>query len=168
MCRPGLFYSFSFAPNPSWTSFFPNGKEILGYLHKVCNDYQIVDKIQLNTDVSEIRWLEDEKEWEITLTHLLAGTGDLSNKDRQQRVAEKGRETVYTTQEIIRAKVVVSAAGGLVEPNGWPESIPGLESFEGEVFHSARWRYDVDLTGKDVIVIGTGMLSGTFTDSVPF
>jgi 4-hydroxyacetophenone monooxygenase len=34
--------------------------------------------------------------------------------------------------------------------------IPGLERFEGEAFHSARWRHDVELAGRRVAVIGTG------------
>ena len=45
-------------------------------------------------------------------------------------------------------------SGGLSEPK-LPE-IEGIESFEGEVFHSARWNHDYDLTGKRVAVIGTG------------
>ena len=32
--------------------------------------------------------------------------------------------------------------------------IPGLETFRGERFHSARWNHDYDLTGKRVAVIG--------------
>ena len=34
--------------------------------------------------------------------------------------------------------------------------IPGLDSFAGPAFHTARWRHDVDLAGKRVAVIGTG------------
>jgi cation diffusion facilitator CzcD-associated flavoprotein CzcO len=34
--------------------------------------------------------------------------------------------------------------------------IEGLERFAGDVFHSARWRHDVDLSGRRVGVIGTG------------
>ena len=34
--------------------------------------------------------------------------------------------------------------------------IDGIDSFAGEVFHSARWDHDVDLAGKRVAVIGTG------------
>ena len=34
--------------------------------------------------------------------------------------------------------------------------IEGIETFQGEVFHSAQWNHDVDLTGKRVAVIGTG------------
>lgn len=52
------------------------------------------------------------------------------------------------------AKVVVTAVGALCEPNLPP--IAGIESFQGDVFHSAQWNHDVSLEGKRVAVIGTG------------
>ena len=61
---------------------------------------------------------------------------------------------ITTSAGDITADVLVSGAGGLSEPK-LPE-IDGIESFEGEIFHSARWNHDYDLTGKRVAVIGTG------------
>jgi cation diffusion facilitator CzcD-associated flavoprotein CzcO len=52
------------------------------------------------------------------------------------------------------ARFLIAGMGGLSEPK-MPD-IPGLESFEGAAFHSARWDHDCDLTGKRVAVIGTG------------
>jgi len=49
---------------------------------------------------------------------------------------------------------VISATGILHHPQ-YP-SIPGLDSFAGPAFHSARWDHDVDLTDKRVGLIGTG------------
>ena len=54
----------------------------------------------------------------------------------------------------LTADVVVAAAGALSEP-ALPD-IDGIDSFAGEIFHSARWDHDYDLTGKRVAVIGTG------------
>ncbi|SLM38692.1 hypothetical protein LPUS_08982 [Lasallia pustulata] len=159
---PAVFYSFSFCPNNKWTTFHPSGQEIVKYLHGVCEKYEIVDKIQLNTQVTEVRWLEDEEIWEVTLTHMFPGTGDLSEHERKEKIAKGGRESVYMRDEIVRAKIVASAAGGLVEPRGWPDRIPGRETFEGDIFHSARWDYDVNLNGKDVIVVGTGCSAAQF------
>jgi cation diffusion facilitator CzcD-associated flavoprotein CzcO len=34
--------------------------------------------------------------------------------------------------------------------------IPGVEKFKGPIFHSARWDYTVDMTHKNVLVVGTG------------
>ena len=159
---PAVFYSFSFSPNHKWTTFHPPGPEIIKYLYNVCQKYGIVDKIQLNTDVSEARWLDEEEMWEVTLTHMMPGTGDWSDKERKQHITLHGTQSVYLKQEKIRAKIIASAAGGLVEPRGWPDTIPGIEGFEGEVFHSARWKSDADLNGKDVIVVGTGCSAAQF------
>ncbi|MGK8522350.1 flavin-containing monooxygenase [Nocardia asteroides] len=52
------------------------------------------------------------------------------------------------------ANTVVSAVGALCEP-ALPD-IKGIGGFEGEIFHSARWNHEADLTGKRVAIIGTG------------
>jgi cation diffusion facilitator CzcD-associated flavoprotein CzcO len=52
------------------------------------------------------------------------------------------------------ADVVVAAVGGLSEPSN--PQIPGLDRFEGTVFHSASWDHEHDLSGERVGVIGTG------------
>jgi len=164
---PAPFYSFSFAQNPNWTSFHPPGPEIVRYYHQVCEKFQITDKIELNTDTEQCKWLEDEQLWEVKLRRMTAGMGDLSAKDRQKVVDEKGEEAVYTGTEIIRAKVVVSCVGGLVEPRGWPDEIRGIENFKGKMFHSARWDESVDFTDKDVVVVGTGCSSAQIVPRLP-
>ena len=114
-----------------------------------------------------MRWLDDEELWEATLLHMVPGTGDLSSKERQRVIAEKGRESVYLKEEKVKAKIICSAAGGIVEPNAWPDDIPGRENFQGDIFHSARWDYSVDLRDKNVIVMGTGCSAAQFVPRLP-
>jgi cation diffusion facilitator CzcD-associated flavoprotein CzcO len=64
---------------------------------------------------------------------------------------------VSTSAGSLTADIVISGSGGLSEPK-LPE-IKGIETFRGEIFHSARWNHDYDLTGKRVAVIGTGASS---------
>ena len=52
------------------------------------------------------------------------------------------------------ADVLVTGTGQLSVPAVPP--LVGLDTFDGPAFHTARWRHDVDLTGKRVAVIGTG------------
>ena len=54
----------------------------------------------------------------------------------------------------VRADVLIDATGPLHIKN--IPQIPGLESFEGTMFHSAEWDHDVDLTGKRIGVVGNG------------
>jgi cation diffusion facilitator CzcD-associated flavoprotein CzcO len=44
--------------------------------------------------------------------------------------------------------------------------VPGIGSFEGTAFHSARWDHDHDLTGERVAVIGTGASAIQFVPEI--
>jgi cation diffusion facilitator CzcD-associated flavoprotein CzcO len=67
---------------------------------------------------------------------------------------ERSRWRLRTSRGELTAQVLISAAGPLSEP-AVPD-IPGLADFPGEVFHSARWDHDADLSGRRVAVVGTG------------
>ena len=68
--------------------------------------------------------------------------------------AEAQRWHVETTGGTYDARVLVVAAGALFEPR--IPDFPGLDSFEGETWHSARWNHDYDLKGKKIVSVGTG------------
>ncbi|POX47020.1 NAD(P)/FAD-dependent oxidoreductase [Streptomyces sp. Ru72] len=68
--------------------------------------------------------------------------------------AAKLRWDIETSSGSLTADVVVSATGPLSDPK--IPDIPGLDSFPGAVFHSARWDHDQDLRGKRVAMVGTG------------
>lgn len=59
-----------------------------------------------------------------------------------------------TSRGDLTATALVAGTGALNEPK--IPDIPGLADFDGEQFHSAEWRHDVDLSGKRVAVVGTG------------
>ncbi|WP_329084069.1 MULTISPECIES: flavin-containing monooxygenase [unclassified Streptosporangium] len=65
-----------------------------------------------------------------------------------------GRWRVRTSAGDELFDVVVSAVGQLSRPR-MPD-IPGISTFNGAAFHSARWDHSVDLAGRRVAVIGNG------------
>jgi cation diffusion facilitator CzcD-associated flavoprotein CzcO len=143
-------------PQIEATKLFSTGAEIVRYFWNVCNAYQISDKIQFDTDVTELRWLDDEQVWEVSIAYLLPGKGDMTQKEREELIALHGESAVIFKRERAKAKVIISCVGGVVEPRDVKGRIPGLETFEGPVMHSARWDAGVDLRGKDVVVLGAG------------
>lgn len=58
------------------------------------------------------------------------------------------------------AAVVVSAIGTLDRPS--VPQIAGADKFQGEMFHSARWKGDVDFKGKSIVVLGNGASATQF------
>ncbi len=67
---------------------------------------------------------------------------------------ETRRWRIDTTRGSLSARVLIAGMGPLTEPK-FPD-VPGLESFAGPTFHSARWDHGTDLRGKRVACIGTG------------
>ena len=78
--------------------------------------------------------------------------------DDAQRWRLETKHGVYT------ADVLVAAVGGLSEPA--IPSLPGLETFAGTTFHSARWNHEQVLAGKRVAVIGTGASAIQFVPAI--
>jgi cation diffusion facilitator CzcD-associated flavoprotein CzcO len=136
--------------NYTSTQIYPSGQDYVTYIYNVAERYQILDKVHLNTDVTEIRHIEEGSEWEVKLSYFLPGMGDLSAIERQKRGSMSIKE------ETVRAKIVISCVGILVEPKAWPSSIPRKDVFQGDIIHSARGRGEIDLKDRDVIVIGSG------------
>jgi cation diffusion facilitator CzcD-associated flavoprotein CzcO len=74
------------------------------------------------------------------------------------------RWRIETSRGLFTADVMVGAAGALSEPA--TPKLPGLETFEGDAFHSARWKHDVDLAGRNVAVVGTGASAIQFVPEI--
>jgi cation diffusion facilitator CzcD-associated flavoprotein CzcO len=69
--------------------------------------------------------------------------------DEQER-----RWSLETSRGSLTADVMVAAMGGLSQP-AIPD-VPGLDRFEGTMFHSSTWDHEHDLGGERVAAIGTG------------
>lgn len=123
---PAHAYTYSFAPNPDWSAFYAGGPEIKRYFEGVAERYGLGPFIQFGAEVTSCTYDETTARWTVTLAD--------------------GRT--------VSSKVVIAATGVLHHPN--VPQIPGLESFEGAAFHSARWDDSVQLDGKRVGVIGNG------------
>ena len=122
---PSNLYSFSFAPNPSWSRFYPLQEEIRDYLRRCAEDFRVMPYIRFDCEVQGAEWDDVARCWR-----------------------------VETSRGALVADVLVGGMGGLSQPS--VPDIPGLDSFEGTVFHSAEWDHEHDLAGERVAVIGTG------------
>lgn len=123
---PSPLYSFSYEPNPQWSRRYAMQDEIHRYLRRTARKYGVAGRVEYGTEIAAARFDESNSRW-------LVETAD-------------GR-----TEEV---DVLVSAVGQLSRP-AWP-ALPGLETFDGPCFHSARWDHGFDAAGRRVAVVGTG------------
>jgi cation diffusion facilitator CzcD-associated flavoprotein CzcO len=82
---PSHLYSFSFAPNPEWTSTFSAQPEIWDYLRGCARRYGVMEHVRFGHEVRDAAWDEDAQRWcietsqgALTAQALVLGTGPLS------------------------------------------------------------------------------------------
>ncbi len=124
------FYCYSFEPSDHWTEFFARQPELQSYFADVAQRHALLDRICFNTTVRAAAWDDATATWAVRV------------------------QTVEGGEETLRARAVICAVGQLNQP--YTPEIAGADSFAGPAFHTARWDHDVDLTGKDVVMIGAG------------
>jgi cation diffusion facilitator CzcD-associated flavoprotein CzcO len=82
---PSHLYSFSFAPNPDWSSTFSPQPEIGAYLRRVADDEGLRPHIRFGHEVEDAAWDPQARVWRLTTSagklvarHLVAAAGPLS------------------------------------------------------------------------------------------
>lgn len=123
---PSHLYSYSFEQNADWSRTYSGYHEIHQYIRHCAQKYGMTSHIRFGAEVERARYDEAAGVWTLTTA----------------------------SGETLTARSVISAVGGLVNPR-WP-AFKNINAFQGNIFHTARWNHEVDLTGKRVAVIGTG------------
>jgi cation diffusion facilitator CzcD-associated flavoprotein CzcO len=119
-------YSYSFSPKNDWSKRYAPWNEIQNYILETTENFGIRPFCRFNQEVTAAVFDDASGRWTVT--------------------TQSG--TVYHCRHFILA------SGPLHVPQ--IPNIKGLENFKGRVFHSAQWDHDYDLTGKNVVSIGTG------------
>ena len=113
-----------------WKEAFSPQPETLKYIDLVCKKHDLYKDMQFDTRIKSAQWQEAKRTWLFT--------------------DEEGHKH--------ETRFFVSCIGFLSAPT--LPNISGVDSFEGESFHTSRWPKDLDLNSgfanKRVGMIGTG------------
>lgn len=126
---PSHAYSFSFGERQSWSRYFSPRAELLDYMKRSADEAGLRPHIRFGCRVTRSDWDESASCWRVTV------------------------ETPDGVEEL-RGMCLVSAIGQLSQPS--LPTIDGADSFTGRLFHPAAWPEDLDLTGKNLAIVGTG------------
>ncbi len=133
---PSHLYSYSFEPNPHWQRAYGGQPEILAYLEHCATKYELRPHLRLGTRVVRCAFDDATATWSV--------------------------ETADGTSRTARSLIL---GNGALQLPRYPD-LPGLASFAGTTFHSARWDHSYDLAGKRVAVVGTGASSIQFVPEI--
>ena len=123
---PSPSYQFSFEQMPDWSRLYAPGRELKAYAEHCVDKYAIRSRVRFNTKITSAAFDETSHLWRLA--------------------TEDGEE--------LTTRFVIGATGVFTQPR-LPD-IAGVNDFEGELLHTARWDHNVSLEGKRVGIIGTG------------
>lgn len=133
--------SYIYLPLLEEVGYFPTekyakGPEIFAHAQRIGRHYGLYNGALFQTEATDLTWDESQRRWVVST-------------DREDRIS---------------ARFVVVTSGSLETPK--LPGIPGIETFDGQAFHTSRWDYSYTgggptgelsgLSDKRVGIVGTG------------
>jgi cation diffusion facilitator CzcD-associated flavoprotein CzcO len=131
-------YTFGYRFKP-WTSApIATAAEILSYMGDVIEENDLARHIRYHHTISTARWSSADNLWTIDATRT-----------------DTGEEVRFT------ANFLWMCQGYYRHAEGYTPDWPDMDRFQGRIVHPQTWPKDLDVTGKTVVVIGSGATAAT-------
>ncbi|KAK4553512.1 hypothetical protein LTR86_009308 [Recurvomyces mirabilis] len=145
---PAPNYSFSWAPNPSWPSYYARGKDIRAYIDAVADQHGLRQYVRTGHKVTNAKWLEDRQTWRVTIKQT---------DGRDLVISSPGVSAGETETGFDDECDVLINSSGFFNNWKWPK-VADQAKFAGDLFHTAAWPEEADgkLADRTVALIGNG------------
>jgi cation diffusion facilitator CzcD-associated flavoprotein CzcO len=136
-------YTFGYRFKP-WTGPpIATAEEILAYMGEVIDDNDLARHIRYHHRIERADWSSDTNTWTL-----------------QVRDTSTGAVHTFTCNFLWMCQ------GYYRHAEGYTPEWPGMDRFEGRIVHPQTWPDDLDLDGRQVVVIGSGATAATVVPAI--
>ena len=137
-------FSFGYKFRP-WHALkvLADGPSIREYIGETAREYGVEDHIHYGLKTVRANWNSARRRWLVTATNEAAG------EDEQ-----------------FECRFLIPCTGYYNYDHGHMPDFPGADAFKGQLIHPQHWPEDLDYTGKQVVVIGSGATSVTLVPAM--
>lgn len=136
-------YTFGYRFKP-WTGApIATADKILTYLSEVIDENRLAPHIRYRHRIDTASWSSDDRQWTLGVTRLDTG------------------ETLQ-----VQCRFLWMCQGYYRHSEGYMPQWPGLSEFKGTLVHPQTWPDSLDLSGKRVVVIGSGATAATIVPAI--
>jgi len=140
-------FTFGYRFKPWMGKPIASAAEIQTYLGEVIDENDLAPHIRCRHVITEARWSSAEKCWSI-----------------EARIQGEGEAAPQTQR--FTANFLWMCQGYYRHGQGYTPHWPGMEQFKGRIVHPQTWPDDLDLSGKQVVVIGSGATAATLIPAI--
>ena len=136
-------YTFGYRFKPWVGPPIATAEEILSYMGEVIEENDLARHIRYGHRILTASWSSETKLWTI-----------------EAEKADSGERAIFT------ANFLWMCQGYYRHSEGYTPDWPGMADFAGRIVHPQRWPDDLELTGKTVVVIGSGATAATLLPAI--
>ena len=136
-------YTFGYRFKPWVGAPIATRDQILKYMGEVIAENDLARHIRYNHKITAATWSSTKNQWTVEATHGQTG------------------ETLFITTNFL-----YMCQGYYRHAEGYTPEWDGMETFKGRIIHPQTWPEDLDYTGKNIVVIGSGATAATLVPAV--
>ncbi|KPK03953.1 MAG: FAD-containing monooxygenase EthA [Betaproteobacteria bacterium SG8_39] len=136
-------YTFGYRFKPWSGKPIATAAEILKYMGEVIEENDLARHIRYRHRISAARWSSADRRWTIEATRT-----------------DSGEALRFT------ARFLWMCQGYYRHSEGYTPQWPGMARFRGPIVHPQTWPEDLELSGKRVVVIGSGATAATLVPAI--
>jgi cation diffusion facilitator CzcD-associated flavoprotein CzcO len=138
-------FTFGYRFKPWMGKPIATAEEIQAYLGEVIEENQLAPHFRYRHRIDSAEWRSGEQRWIIRAT--------------QQ--TDDGPRAV-----VLKARFLFMCQGYYRHEQGHTPQWPGMDNFSGRIVHPQTWPEDLQLDGKQVVVIGSGATAATLIPAI--
>ena len=119
-----------------------DGSSILEYMDEVVDEHALADRIYFDHQVIDARWDSNTARWTINAEHSDGSASTIS------------------------ARFLINCGGYYSYSEAYQPEFPGMDQFTGKWVHPQFWPQGLDVSGKHVVVIGSGATAVTLAPAL--
>jgi cation diffusion facilitator CzcD-associated flavoprotein CzcO len=140
-------YTFGYRFKPWIGPPIATADKILAYMGEVIEEHGLDQHIRYRHAISTADWSSDDNTWTVRGTRTDPETG--------------AAEPITITTNFLWM-----CQGYYRHEQGYTPDWPGMDDYQGQIVHPQTWPTDIDLSGKQVLVIGSGATAATLVPAI--
>ncbi len=155
-----------------------DGPSILRYIRDTSKEFDLDKEIRYGQKITRAEWSSEQARWTVSVSSPRVSSPSVSSTSVSSPHVSKGAangessssnedsSAVEPATKQLTCSFLYLCTGYYEYDHGYTPDWPGFDKFKGMVIHPQKWPEDIDYSGKNVLVIGSGATAVTLVPAM--
>ncbi len=143
-----------------------DGPAILNYIRETAREYDLEKDIRYGHRVKRAEWSSAQARWRVEVECSESPLQRAYVLEEDASGSTDGRLKAGLNTVVFTCSFLYLCTGYYEYEGGYTPDWPGFDKYKGAIVHPQKWPEDLDYTGKNVLVIGSGATAVTLVPAM--